>query len=149
MASLPGRNPGQSKKLKRLAYAFAQHDAAQAEANANKPEPAPGWASTFATLGLLDQQDEPPAQVEYLWPCNVKHWAMWCELHSQWRIGMGGATGLDYAAAIAHLRAAHNLRGKRLQKAWDAMRACEQGTLQAWSEDAKRKKDSQPKNAEP
>lgn len=74
---------------------------------------------------------------------------MWCELHSQWRTSTGGATGLDYGAAIAHLRTAHGLRGKRLQKAWAAMRACEQGALQAWSEAAKRRKDSQPKNTAP
>lgn len=66
---------------------------------------------------------------------------MWCELRSQWRTsGMVSATGLDYASAIAHLRTAHGLRGKRLQKAWESMRACEQGTLQAWAEDAAERK---------
>jgi hypothetical protein len=75
---------------------------------------------------------------------------MWCELQSQWRIGFGGATGLDYTAAIAHLRTAHGLRGKRLQKAWACMRAAEQGVLQAWAEAAdKRNKDSPPTNKPP
>ncbi len=147
MAALPGRNTGQNKKLKRLAYAFAQHDAAQS--NDDKTEPSPGWATALAALGpLATEPKDQPAQLEYLWPCNVKYWAMWCELQSQWRVGMGGATGLDYAAAIAHLRTAHGLRGKRLQKAWGCMRAAEQGILQAMAEAAaERKKDSQPNNS--
>lgn len=146
MAALPRRNRGQVKKLKRLAYAIAQHHAAQAEPDADKPSLSPGWAQSLATLGLLHapDADEPAQQIEYLWPCNQTHWALWRELRTQWRMGMGGATGLDYASAIAHLQCAHNLRGKSLQKAWQAIRACEDGTLEAWAEDADRKKANQP-----
>lgn len=68
---------------------------------------------------------------------------MWQEVGTQWRVGMAGYTGLDYAGVLAHLKTAHGLRGTKLQKAWKAMRACEQGALQAWAEDAKTKRDAE------
>lgn len=146
MAALPGRNWRQGKKLRALAYAIACHAAQQSDAQNRPPDIAPGWVGALATLGLLDGagQPDPDAQVEYLWPCNVKHWQLWQELRSQWRTGMSGSTGLDYAACIAHLRVAHGLRGKRLQKAWAAMREAEQGTLQAWAEQAERQRQQAP-----
>lgn len=100
----------------------------------------------LANIGLLHGADdaEPSAQIEYLWPCNQAHWRMWQELRTQWRVGMSGSTGLDYASAIAHLRTAHSLRGKQLQKAWACMRACEDGTLQAWAEAAEQKRTATP-----
>jgi hypothetical protein len=103
-------------------------------------------AQALARVGLLGQggSADAPVQTEYLWPCNVKHWHQWQELRTQWRVGMSGATGLDYASAIAHLRTAHSLRGKQLQKAWAAMRACEDGTLQAWAEAAEQKRNATP-----
>ena len=33
-----------------------------------------------------------------LWPENVQSLRLWLEVATQWRVGMGGATGLDYNA---------------------------------------------------
>jgi hypothetical protein len=64
----------------------------------------------------------------------VQAWGAWCELQSQWRVGFGGATGLDYAAALAHLRVAHGLRGADLRDVWEGIRAAERAQLEVWSE---------------
>lgn len=104
-------------------------------------------AQALSRAGLLGQGGpggEEPVQTEYLWPCNVAHWRMWQELGTQWRVGMSGATGMDYAGVRAHLEVAHGLRGKRLRKAWEAMRACEEGTLQAWAEERERQEAAKP-----
>ena len=79
---------------------------------------------------------EPAQRTEYLWPGNVKHWHYWQSVQTQWRSGMGGATGLDYGAVVAYLQAAHRLCGKRLRQALECIRAAERATLDVWAEQA-------------
>ena len=51
---------------------------------------------------MAAQSHEPePVVHEYLWPCNVAIWDIWCDLQTQWRHGMAGPTGLDYAGVRA------------------------------------------------
>ena len=33
-----------------------------------------------------------------VWPENWPAWSLFCQVSTQWRVGMGGATGLDYGA---------------------------------------------------
>lgn len=33
-----------------------------------------------------------------MWPENWQAWSLFCQVSTQWRVGMGGATGLDYGA---------------------------------------------------
>lgn len=33
-----------------------------------------------------------------VWPENWQAWSLFCQVSTQWRIGMGGQTGLDYGA---------------------------------------------------
>lgn len=33
-----------------------------------------------------------------VWPDNWQAWSLFCQVSTQWRIGMGGPTGLDYGA---------------------------------------------------
>ena len=69
-----------------------------------------------------------------MWPCNLHAWGLWQELQTQWRVGMAGATGLDYTAVIAHLRAS-GLRGEPLREAYAAIREAESATLEVWAEE--------------
>jgi hypothetical protein len=39
----------------------------------------------------------------FLWPDNQVAWQCWCAAQTQWRIGLGGPTGLDYAGVQALL----------------------------------------------
>lgn len=69
----------------------------------------------------------------FLWPCNVRAWQCWCGVQTQWRIGFGGATGLDYAAVLAYLRTAERLRGDELLEVFEGLRAAERAVLEARS----------------
>lgn len=58
-------------------------------------------AAELAALGLTQEdlaQDEDDVLV---WPCNWPAVQLMSALATQWRIGMGGATGLDYGALPA------------------------------------------------
>ena len=38
-----------------------------------------------------------------LWPENEESIDLFCEISTQWRVGMGGPTGLDYTALFARM----------------------------------------------
>lgn len=83
-----------------------------------------------------------PPQDAYLWPCNVATWDAWCAVQTQWRHGMGGPTGLDYAAVLAylhaHLGAPHEgAGGSSMHEVFAGIRAAERATLTAWAEKAR------------
>lgn len=61
-------------------------------------------------------------------------WLAWCGLQTQWRIGMGGATGLDYTAVLAYLRSVSRLRGDALQEAFEGIQAAERAVLEVADE---------------
>ena len=82
-----------------------------------------------------------PATDVYLWPCNVQAWQCWCDLQTQWRTGMAGATGLDYAAALAYLRDVAGLRGDERRQVFDCLRAAEHAVLDLWADQRERDAD--------
>jgi predicted peroxiredoxin len=57
-------------------------------------------------------------------------------VQTQWRSGMGGATGLDYAGVRAYLDES-GLAGDERKDIFTGIRAAEGATLQAWAEKAK------------
>ena len=61
-------------------------------------------------------------------------WQAWCGLQTQWRTGMGGATGLDYVAAIEYLRTVARMRGRALADAFECLQAAERAVLELWAE---------------
>ena len=81
-------------------------------------------------MGLDQPTPDDRAEVAYLWPCNVATWQAWCAVQTQWRVGMGGATGLDYAALYPLLD-----RHAETTDEWDALFAdvqtCERAALAA------------------
>lgn len=79
------------------------------------------------------QRQREQASTFYLWPCNVGAWQAFQALRTQWRTGMAGATGLDYAAVIAWL-GLQGHRGAAARRLMAGIQACEAGTLQAWAE---------------
>jgi hypothetical protein len=82
-------------------------------------------------LGLLDA---PKDETEFhLWPENVLAWNHWKEVETQWRVGMAGATGLDYAGVRAWLLEAGLTDAERLD-VFRGIKACERGTLEAWAD---------------
>lgn len=73
----------------------------------------------------------------YLWPDAVAAWACWQGVQTQWRIGMSGATGLDYAGVRAYLDE-HGLHGPERLETWDCICAAERATLDVWAEQRRR-----------
>lgn len=84
-------------------------------------------------LAPLALAEAPPGEVEYLWPENVLAWRAWCELQTQWRVGMAGATGLDYAGVAAYLTET-GVAGEERQAMFAAIRAAEAAVLDVWAE---------------
>ena len=74
-----------------------------------------------------------PQEVAYLWPCNVTAWHCWCELQTQWRTGMGGPTGLDYAGVRAYLDEMGHTGPDRVD-IFAGIRAAESATLEVWAD---------------
>ncbi len=90
-------------------------------------------------LAKLGPQPGATAQEHYLWPCNVTAWEHWQAVQTQWRVGMGGPTGLDYAGVRAYL-ADQPMASAERTHAWACIAACERATLRAWAEKAEAKK---------
>lgn len=107
----------------------------QAQHGKNQPDPNNAWTAAVAQLGLLDQ----PAgeRVAYLWPDNVRTWSCWQGVQTQWRVGMGGATGLDYAGVRAFLDE-QQLAGDERREVFSGIQACERATLEVWAEQRER-----------
>jgi len=71
-------------------------------------------------------------QLGYLWPCNVIAWGCWSAVQTQWRVGQGGATGLDYAGVGVYLAEAGHL-GQERKDIFKGICAAERATLDAWA----------------
>lgn len=68
----------------------------------------------------------------YLWPCNVQAFRTWQSLQTQWRVGMGGRTGLDYTAVLAYLRA--TIKPKDRADMFNSLQAMEFAALDEWAQ---------------
>ena len=106
----------------------------------NQPDPHNAWTAAVAQLGLLDRQE--PERVAYLWPDNVRAWSCWQGVQTQWRVGMGGATGLDYAGVRAFLDE-QQLAGDERREVFAGIQACERATLDVWAEQRERERQEQ------
>lgn len=74
------------------------------------------------------------AQEVYLWPCNVRAWQCWCQIQSQWRCGVAGREGLDYAGIRTYLDEATDLCGDERREIFKSIQAAEFASLEAWAE---------------
>lgn len=80
------------------------------------------------------RQDD--AAAYHLWPCNFCVWKLWLDVQTQWRSGMAGRTGLDYAGVrvVVDRRMPRRQRGE----AFDALCSMERAALRAWGEQLER-----------
>lgn len=86
---------------------------------------------------------EPPApEIAWLWPCNVNAWFHWNEVQTQWRVGMGGATGLDYAGVRAYLDEA-GVAGSERTDTFKGIQAAERAVLEVWADQARERQEQQ------
>ncbi|MBS0507581.1 MAG: DUF1799 domain-containing protein [Proteobacteria bacterium] len=93
----------------------------------------------LASFGLLppgDGDDAEGAEL-WLWPDNRPAWDLWLCLSTQWRVGMGGATGLDYAGVQAAMQLMGVARKDRAEL-FALVRAMEGATLDEWERQRER-----------
>ena len=69
-------------------------------------------------------------------------WQHWQALQTQWRTGVAGATGLDYAGVKAYLDE-QGIKKTERREIFDGIQAAESGTLDAWGEQAERERNQQ------
>lgn len=75
-----------------------------------------------------DAQAADDAQPHHLWPEHAPAFELFCvDLRTQWRVGMGGRTGLDYTACVAALRLRHTRQ--RTAELLDDLRVLEHAYL--------------------
>ena len=70
----------------------------------------------------------------WLWPDALPVWMLWLGLRTQWRVGMGGATGLDYTAVLADLREQIPDDAAERRQTYLDIKAMESVTLQEWAD---------------
>lgn len=81
-------------------------------------------------MGLTD--DDLESDLDVL-EDNLPAVRVFCALQTQWRSGMGGRTGLDYAVLPAVFDL-HGIRRKRRPDVFSGVRVMEAETLNIWSE---------------
>lgn len=84
----------------------------------------------MAAAGLTEEDF---AQGVEVWPENLQAFQVFSALGTQWRIGMGGATGLDYNAVPTVLRLQGVPRAEWPQL-FEDLRVMESAALQAMRE---------------
>lgn len=67
----------------------------------------------MAAFGLQESDYPAAPDVIEVWPENWDAVRAFCAVATQWRSGMGGATGLDYTAVISYLRERFRSRKRR------------------------------------
>jgi hypothetical protein len=78
-----------------------------------------------------------------LWPCNVRLYALWSQLQTQWIVSMQGREGLNYDSVIRYLREVAHIRPRRLPETMDCIRAMERAALGVWGEQRKEHEERQ------
>lgn len=87
----------------------------------------------LAPSGVQPVDTEADAPI-YLWPCNLDAWQVWWDIQTQWRTGMDGREGLDYAGVRAHLDEETDFTSAHRREVWSGIRAAEQACLEVWAE---------------
>jgi hypothetical protein len=90
-----------------------------------------------AALGLevqatadTDLQKDPLC---YLWPCNVATFNVWQRIQTQWREGMNGRTGLDYAGVLGFMKTGLGMKPRALQEMFSVLQSMESAVLAQWN----------------
>lgn len=96
---------------------------------------------SLAAFGLVLEQppadDRPPPY--YLWPEHEPVLGLWLQVQTQWRVGMNGATGLDYAGVQALVAMRQLATPEQLPELIEGLQIMERATLNEWAEQAERR----------
>lgn len=65
----------------------------------------------------------------YLWPENLLAWNLWHRLQTQWRVGMAGREGLDYAGVSTYLRDVARIKPRKFPGLFFELQVMERAAL--------------------
>lgn len=87
----------------------------------------------------IERDPLPPLPSFYLWPENLDAFRLFLRLSTQWRVGVNGATGLDYLVVRAEIaehvgRSCRQPVAQRRSRMFGLVQAMENGALQGWRE---------------
>jgi hypothetical protein len=122
------------KKLEEAARLWARGDIQPEQEHAKDQA---GLDEQFAFFGL---EPEGPVLEErepfYLWPENLAAWTLFMAVQTQWRSGMGGRDGLDYAGVHIVIDQ-HRAWRTRRRRIFAGVQIMERACLQAWAEQSR------------
>jgi hypothetical protein len=129
---------GQSKKLAQVARIQARGQLYIPNPDEDPDDQEAEFDEALAAFGLQqvvdsdkpDKPDEP--DYYYLWPDNVPTFNIWQRLQTQWRVGAGGATGLDYTACVAYMREVARVKKQDFRELFMQLQSMENATLAEW-----------------
>lgn len=87
----------------------------------------------MAALGFDPEDFDEDEFVIEVWECNADAFYVFESMATQWRIGMAGATGLDYAAMPVVMDMA-GVKKKRRPEVFQSVRIMEQVALESMAE---------------
>ncbi len=124
------------RQRKKLAQVARLQASGQLSTQQNQA-PDANFIDALAAFGLQDDGDDDDTQSTqqpkcYLWPCNLATFNVWQGLQTQWREGMGGRTGLDYASVTSYLRDVCRASGKEQVEIFRGLQAMEYAALDEW-----------------
>lgn len=92
---------------------------------------------SLASFGLVldDTEDNSRPRLFHLWAENEPTLSLWFALQTQWRVGMSGATGLDYTAVETLMRVRAVPRADR-RELLEGLQVMERSTLNEWARQA-------------
>lgn len=122
------RRSGQGKKLTEAARLLAR---GELTLHSDADDPPQDLDNALAAFGLVldDDADDPRF---HLWAENREALHVWLGVQTQWRVGMGGATGLDYAGVEAYLRMRSVRAPSRRSRLLHELQIMERATLEEW-----------------
>lgn len=86
------------------------------------------------------EEAPPDKQPEFwLWPESVPCWALWHLVQTQWRTGMAGPTGLDYAGVEAVVRMRRLAEEGDLPDLIEGLQTMEVAALDEWARQAEKR----------
>lgn len=93
-----------------------------------------------ASLFGLKLEEIPAEEVE-VWDVNWPSFSVFYNMSTQWRVGMGGATGLDYSALLATAKML-GYKNKEIQEMFSDIQVMENEALLTMGENNKDGNDS-------
>lgn len=137
LAGVPDAGGGDGKKLEQAVELWASGQFSDEEDHVEIQE---DLQADLAFFGLVPEEPLAPPAVDefYLWPENVPAWDLWMGVQTQWRVGVGGREGLDYAGVEVEMRM-QRVRPNRRRRRWAELKVMERTALRVWREQASRR----------